>query len=70
MKFTRKFLDGYITYDENDAFFEADGCLDLILKTIFSLVYGTILGVFFFFVLGVLAYLAFSFLVWLLCLIL
>lgn len=34
MKYTRKFLDGYITYDENDAIVNADSFFGFILEFI------------------------------------
>ena len=36
MKYTRKFLDGYITYDENDAIVNADSFFGFIFKSIAS----------------------------------
>ena len=69
MKYTRKFLDGYITYDENDAIVNVDSFFGFIFKSIAALIYGTILGLFYTAVLGLLAYVGFGALVWLLCLI-
>lgn len=69
MKYTRKFLDGYITYDENDAIVNANSFFGFIFKSIAALIYGTILGLFYTAVLGLLAYVGFGALVWLLCLI-
>ena len=69
MKYTRKFLDGYITYDENDAIVNADSFFGFIFKSIAALIYGTILGLFYTAVRGLLAYVGFGALVWLLCLI-
>ena len=45
MKFTRKFLDGYITYDEDDAIVHANSIPGYIFKSIWVLIYGTVLGV-------------------------
>lgn len=67
MKFTRKFLDGYITYDEDDAFIHANSILGYIFKSIWALIYGTVLGLIFTIILGFLAYIGFSAAVWLLC---
>lgn len=47
MKFTRKFLDGYITYDEDDVIVHANSFLGYIFKSIVAIIYGTILGVIF-----------------------
>lgn len=69
MKFTRKFLDGYITYDEDDAIVHANSIPGYIFKSIWVLIYGTVLGVLFTFLLGFLAYIGFSAAVWLLCII-
>jgi len=65
MKFTRKFLDGYITYDEDDVIVHANSFLGYIFKSIVAIIYGTILGVIFTIILGFLAYIGFSAIVWL-----
>lgn len=65
MKFTRKFLDGYITYDEDDAIVHANSFFGYIFKSILAIIYGTILGVIFTIILGFLAYIGFSAIVWL-----
>lgn len=65
MKFTRKFLDGYITYDEDDVIVQANSFLGYIFKSIVAIIYGTILGVIFTIILGFLAYIGFSAIVWL-----
>lgn len=67
MKFTRKFLDGYITYDEDDAFVHANSIFGYIFKSIWALIYGTVLGLIFTIILGLLAYIGFSAATWLLC---
>ena len=43
MKFTRKFLDGYITYDEDDVIVHANSFLGYIFKSIVAIIYVTIL---------------------------
>lgn len=65
MKFTRKFLDGYITYDEDDVIVHANSFLGYIFKSIVAIIYGTILRVIFTIILGFLAYIGFSAIVWL-----
>lgn len=69
MKFIRKFLDGYITYDEDDAIVHANSFWGYIFKSIVAIIHGTILGVIFTIILGFLAYIGFSAIVWLGCLI-
>lgn len=64
MKFTRKFLDGYITYDEDDAIVNADSFLGFIFKSIWAIIFGTVLGIVMTFVLGFLAYIACLAFVW------
>lgn len=39
MKFTRKFLDGYITYDEDDVIVHANSFLGYIFKSIVAIIY-------------------------------
>ena len=65
MKFTRKFLDGYITYDEDDAIVHTNSILGYIFKSIVALIHGTILGIIFTIILGFLAYIGFYAIVWL-----
>lgn len=59
MKFTRKFLDGYVTYDENDSIVNANSLVGYIFKGIFAILWGTILGIIMFFVIAFLAYIIF-----------
>lgn len=65
MKFTRKFLDGYIKYDENDAIVHANSFFGYIFKSIVAIIHGTILGVIFTIILGFLAYIGLYAIVWL-----
>lgn len=65
MKFTRKFLGGYVTYDENDSIVNANSFFGYIFKSIFAIIWGTVLGIIMFFVIAFLAYIGFSALVWL-----
>lgn len=67
MKFTRKFLGGYVTYDENDSIVNANSFFGYIFKSIFAIIWGTVLGVIMFIIIGFLAYIAFSAFVWLAC---
>lgn len=56
MKFTREFLGGFRTYDNNDRWFEADTFLGAIGKFIWCLIYGTFLGVIFTVILAAVGY--------------
>lgn len=59
MKFTRKFLGGYVTYDENDSIVNANSFFGYIFKSIFAIIWGTVLGIIMFFVIAFLAYIIF-----------
>lgn len=50
MKFTKKFLDGYVTYDK--PLFRADNIFTWIAKMFVCLIYGLGLGLFYLLVLG------------------
>lgn len=67
MKFTRKFLGGYVTYDEHDSFVHANSLLGYIVKGFLTLIWGTIIGIIMFAIIAFLAYVGFSSLAWLLC---
>ena len=67
MKFTRKLLGGYVTYDEKDSFVNANSFFGYIFKRIFAIIWGTIMGVIMFAIIAFLAYIGFSALVWLAC---
>lgn len=65
MKFTKRFLGGYITYDENDSIVNASSFFGYIFKSIFAIIWGTILGLIMFFIIAFLAYIMFYGIVWL-----
>lgn len=64
MKYTRKLLGGFVTYDENDSFVHANSFLGYIFKTIWSLICGTVLGVIMVFIIAFIAYIGLYAIVW------
>lgn len=55
MKFTRKFLDGYLTYENGDigsSIKEGDGVITRIFKIIGDTFYGLFIGLLSFFLIG------------------
>lgn len=66
MKFTRKFLDGYITYDESDSIVNANSFVGFIFKGICALIWGTFIGLIMFAIVAALAYFGFNAIVWVL----
>lgn len=67
MKFTRKFLDGYVTYEEKDSMINANSFIGYIFKAIWLCIWGTMAGIIMFAVLCGIAYLLLGGLLCLFC---